>query len=96
MTSDNPVLEFDVERGGKSLLILPIAPSKFVQLSSDGRRWHHEEKSVEELVNAMIWASAFKYVFSHRGDFDITRYKEIAERLDIAPVLETQSFQLSS
>jgi hypothetical protein len=90
-TSDNPVLEFDVERGGKSILILPISPSKFVQLSSDGRRWQHEERSVEELVNAMIWASAFKYVFSHRGDVDITKCNEIAERFEIAPVLETQS-----
>jgi len=96
ITSDNPVLEFDVERGGKSILILPISPSRFVQLSSDGRRWRHEERSVEELVNAMIWASAFKYVFSHRGDADITKCKGIAERFDIAPVLETQSFQLSS
>jgi hypothetical protein len=94
ITSDNPVLEFDVERGGKSLLILPIAPSKFVQLSSDGRRWHHEERSVEELVNAMIWASAFKYVFSHRGDFNITTSKENAESFNIVPVFETQSFQL--
>jgi hypothetical protein len=95
LTSDNPVLEFDVERGGKSILILPISPSRFVQLSSDGRRWRHEERSVEELVNAMIWRSAFKYVFSDRGDVDIANCKETAERFCGAPVLETQSFQLS-
>jgi hypothetical protein len=94
ITCDNPVLEFDIERGGKSILILPISPARFVQLSSDARRWQHEECSVDEFVNAMIWASAFKYVFSHRGDVDITKCKEISERFDIAPVLETQSFQL--
>ena len=91
VTSDNPVLEFDIEHGGKSILIVPISPSKFVQLSSDGRRWHHEERTVEELINAMICASAFKYIFSHQGDFSITRCKENAESFNIVPVLETQS-----
>jgi hypothetical protein len=94
VTSDNPVLEFDVEQGGKSILVLPISPSKFVQLSSDGRRWQHEERTVEELMNTMICASAFKYVFSHQGDFNIRTSKENAERFNIVPVLETQSFQL--
>ena len=91
VTSDNPIVEFDVERGCKSILILPISPSMFVQLSSDGERWQHEKLSVEEFVNAMIWELAFKYVFSDRDRVDITEYTETAERFGFKPVLETQS-----
>jgi len=91
VTSDNPLVEFEVERGGKSILILPISPSMFVQLSFDGQRWEHEKLPVEDFVNTAICASAFKYIFSDRDQVDITNYKKTGELFGFKPVLEIQS-----
>lgn len=93
ITSDNPIIEFDVECGANSILLLPISPSKLVQLSADGRRWQHEKIRVEECVNAMVCASAFNYVFSHRGDVDMRKCREAAEQISANPVLEKHWFE---
>ncbi len=43
-------------------------------------------------VNSMIWAQSFEYIYSHRSDVSIERYKMIAKEYEMTPVLEEQQF----
>lgn len=92
ITSDNPVVEVSCSEHFVRFLVL--SPQKLVQFSSRNGRLSHEEECMEDFVNAMIWAGAHKYVFSHCGDLDIDKYEKTTNRWGMIPRLEEQKFSI--
>ena len=88
VTSDDPIVEFSCYDHYVRFFV--ISPQKLIQLSSRDGMFSHEQECFEDFVNSMILSKAFKHIYSHRDNVDVTRYKSIADKWDMIPRLETQ------
>lgn len=90
VTSDNPISECCFS--GDYVRFLVLTPQKLIQLSPRDEPLVHEQESFEMFVNALIWADADRYLFSHRDDVDVSKYKSVAEKWGMEPRLENQTW----
>ena len=89
VTSDNPVIEFAVE--GQFVRCCAISPEKMMLFSPiDDQPFH--ELGIEDMFNALVWANAVEYVFSHRKGVSIQRLEQFAKRYKMEPVEQNTSF----
>jgi hypothetical protein len=91
LTSDNPVIEFMV--GDHFVRCCAISPQKMILFSPINDRPTHELR-MEDFFNAMVWASAVEYLFSHGADVSMKRLKELAETFEMLPVKEDIGFEV--
>jgi hypothetical protein len=87
VTSDNPIMEVKCSEHFVRLFVL--SPQKLVQFSSVTGTISHEQESMEDFVNSMLWAQSSE-IFSHRGDVDTAKLQVIAEKWNAIPRLETK------
>jgi hypothetical protein len=91
VTSDQPIME--MKCSGHIVRLFVLSPEKLVQFSSRNGTFLHEQESLEDIVNSMLWAQAAE-IYSHRDDVDTDKLKAIAEKWNIVPRLGTQKVLL--
>ncbi len=95
ITSDFPVVELwaDLPNGDNRLVrCFAKSPEILVLLWGDGMPEPKFPIAIEDYFNAMVWAVADKFVYSHRNDVPMKKLKEIAQDFDMSPVEETIAF----
>ena len=95
ITSDFPVVELwaDLPNGDNHLVrCFAKSPDILVLLWGDRMPEPKFPIPVEDYFNAMAWAMADKFVYSHRSDVPMEKFKEIAQNFDMSPVDETIGF----
>jgi len=90
LTSDNPVIEFRIEN--QFVRCCSILPTKMILFSPRDDVPTHE-LGIKNLFNAIVWANADRYVFSHKNDVSIERLQRDATVFEIAPVLDNIQFE---
>jgi hypothetical protein len=93
LTSDNPVIEFRI--GDQLVRCCAISPQKMILFSPINDRPTHELR-MEDFFNAMVWANALEYLFSHRGDVSIEKFKEHAKAFGMFPRQEDMGFEIET
>jgi hypothetical protein len=91
LTSDNPVIEFRIEN--EFVRCCSISPTRMILFSPRDDVPTHE-LGIKNLFNAMVWANADQYIFSHNKHVSIEHLQQNATVFKIAPVLE--NIQLES
>jgi hypothetical protein len=91
VTSDHPVLE--VKCSNHFVRLFVLSPQKLIQFSSLTGNISHEQESMEDFVNSMLWAQSSE-IYSHRGDVDTNKLKTVVEKWNMIPRLENQKILL--
>lgn len=91
LTCDSPVIEFSV--GDLFIRCCSISPQRMILFSPIDDKPTHELHT-EDFFNAMVWGSAIEYVYSHRGDVPIKRFKDFADTYGMHPGEQNIGFEL--
>ena len=94
ITSDNPVVEVKIPNGPQ-LRLLVITPRMLAVFAPCVGKFTPDDHSVEDYVNSVVWAFSFEYVYSHKSDVDIERFKQVAVEYKMIPVFESQQFLIA-
>jgi hypothetical protein len=98
ITSDFPVVELwaDLPNGDNHLVrCFAKSPDTLVLLWGNPMPEPKFPIPVEDYFNAMVWATADNFVYSHRSDVPMQKLKEIAQNFDMSPVHEVIGFCVS-
>lgn len=93
ITSDQPIVEIYGSLSDKEMARC-FAKSPDVMISLGLQPGPPEfALTVEDYFNAMIWANAHEFVFSHRKDMPVAKLQQIAEEFEMFPVEKSITFQ---
>jgi hypothetical protein len=84
VTSDRPIVELMVE--GLRVRCFAKSPEKLILFSpiNDVPQF---EIPIEDYFNAMIWAFADEFIYSHRRGVSMEQLKHLASKLEMSPVI---------
>jgi hypothetical protein len=86
ITSDHPVVELQVHGERDYVRCFEKSP-QIIILFSERTRPPEFEIAIEDFFNAMVYAVADQFVFSHRRDVCVETLKRIKEKFDIFPTI---------
>ena len=89
VTSDNPIIELEID----GLLVRCFAKSpEILILFSPINNVPKFEIPIEDYFNAMVWAFADEFIYSHRSDVSMASLKQVADIFGMSPVFEDVGF----
>lgn len=90
ITSDNPIQEFSV---GKDVVrVFPLSPKKLLLFSPIDNYVKHDELEFTEMINSILWANSFQFVFSNQSKLPIQKYEENIKKWNMIGSLEESKF----
>ncbi|MGO3346467.1 MAG: hypothetical protein ACTIM4_14645 [Marinomonas sp.] len=93
ITSDNPVLEIFINE--IIIRIFVISPQMLVMMSPNSD-YPITEINFTEMINSLIYANRYEYIFSHKKSLPLETFEKNAKKYNLTGKMKTQHFGIKN